>query len=232
MKLKSIIAIGLAAIVLSATSTLALTITVSAPVWGDIVPGDSLYLGVGGAFDTARDTPRDNVGGITRSPFDTGPYYSAAVEGIGSTNPEFYSVGPVNDINLPNPAVLNYSVGGYNTFSFLWGSVDGTLNNGSPWNTLSFNDDAATVITGQQILDLGATANINASWVSITGFASAFTQVVFSANQNAFEFSNIQVSNSAVNPVPVPAALPLFGTGLAIMGLFGWRRKRKATQAA
>ncbi|MBL4892561.1 MAG: PEP-CTERM sorting domain-containing protein [Rhizobiaceae bacterium] len=27
--------------------------------------------------------------------------------------------------------------------------------------------------------------------------------------------------------VPVPAALPLFGTGLLVMGLIGWRRKRK-----
>ena len=26
---------------------------------------------------------------------------------------------------------------------------------------------------------------------------------------------------------PLPAALPLFATGLAAMGLFGWRRKRK-----
>ncbi|MFK5977850.1 MAG: VPLPA-CTERM sorting domain-containing protein [Rhizobiaceae bacterium] len=28
--------------------------------------------------------------------------------------------------------------------------------------------------------------------------------------------------------VPVPAALPLFGTGLAALGFLGWRRKRKA----
>lgn len=28
--------------------------------------------------------------------------------------------------------------------------------------------------------------------------------------------------------VPVPAALPLFGTGLAIMGFIGWRRKRNS----
>src|SRR5262249_48695555 len=28
--------------------------------------------------------------------------------------------------------------------------------------------------------------------------------------------------------VPVPAALPLFATGLGALGLFGWRRKRKA----
>jgi hypothetical protein len=30
---------------------------------------------------------------------------------------------------------------------------------------------------------------------------------------------------------PVPATLPLFGSGLAVVGLFGWRRKRKNTAA-
>lgn len=36
------------------------------------------------------------------------------------------------------------------------------------------------------------------------------------------------VSVSLVSAVPVPAALPLFGTGLAVLGFMGWRRKRKA----
>ena len=27
--------------------------------------------------------------------------------------------------------------------------------------------------------------------------------------------------------IPLPAALPLYGTGLAVMGFLGWRRKRK-----
>jgi hypothetical protein len=31
---------------------------------------------------------------------------------------------------------------------------------------------------------------------------------------------------------PVPAALPLFATGLGGLGLFGWRRKRKAQAVA
>ena len=31
---------------------------------------------------------------------------------------------------------------------------------------------------------------------------------------------------------PIPAALPLFGTGLGVLGLLGWRRKRKAALAA
>ena len=38
----------------------------------------------------------------------------------------------------------------------------------------------------------------------------------------------IDISNSAV---PLPAALPLFATGLGALGLFGWRRKRKASAA-
>jgi hypothetical protein len=34
------------------------------------------------------------------------------------------------------------------------------------------------------------------------------------------------------NPVPLPAALPLFVTGLGALGLFGWRRKKKAAALA
>lgn len=32
----------------------------------------------------------------------------------------------------------------------------------------------------------------------------------------------------SVSEVPVPAALPLFGTGIALLGFMNWRRKRKA----
>jgi len=32
----------------------------------------------------------------------------------------------------------------------------------------------------------------------------------------------------AVSPIPIPAALPLFGTDLGILGFLGWRRRRKA----
>ncbi|GAF69074.1 unnamed protein product [marine sediment metagenome] len=33
------------------------------------------------------------------------------------------------------------------------------------------------------------------------------------------------------SPVPLPAALPLYGTGLGLMGLFGWWRRRRAAAA-
>jgi hypothetical protein len=35
----------------------------------------------------------------------------------------------------------------------------------------------------------------------------------------------------AVSAVPLPAALPLFASGLGALGLLGWRRKRKAQAA-
>ena len=38
------------------------------------------------------------------------------------------------------------------------------------------------------------------------------------------------VTGEAV-PTPLPAALPLFATGLGVMGLLGWRRKRKNAAA-
>jgi hypothetical protein len=40
------------------------------------------------------------------------------------------------------------------------------------------------------------------------------------------------VVNTSVATTPLPAALPLFATGLAGLGLLGWRRKRKAHAAS
>jgi hypothetical protein len=39
-------------------------------------------------------------------------------------------------------------------------------------------------------------------------------------------------AETSISPTPLPAALPLFATGLGAMGLFGWRRKRKAQAVA
>jgi len=45
----------------------------------------------------------------------------------------------------------------------------------------------------------------------------------------SFEIEKITLDGFAASPVvtPLPAALPLFATGIGAMGLLGWRRKRK-----
>ena len=49
------------------------------------------------------------------------------------------------------------------------------------------------------------------------------------SNGAALIYSTLTITTQ-VSPVdiPVPAALPLFGTGLALLGFVGWRRKRAA----
>ena len=37
---------------------------------------------------------------------------------------------------------------------------------------------------------------------------------------------------ATVTPVPLPAALPMFAGGIGLLGLLGWRRKRKVSEAA
>ena len=43
--------------------------------------------------------------------------------------------------------------------------------------------------------------------------------------------NNILYEADAISATPLPAALPLFGTGLGVMGLIGWRRKQKKAAA-
>ena len=42
-------------------------------------------------------------------------------------------------------------------------------------------------------------------------------------------FRDVNLSDKpTIDPTPLPAAFPLFATGLGALGLLGWRRKRKA----
>ncbi len=60
---------------------------------------------------------------------------------------------------------------------------------------------------------------------------NAFTSILFGSNSLTVE-DGINLDNAYfVAAIPIPAALPLFGTGIALMVFFGWRRKRKAASA-
>ena len=73
-----------------------------------------------------------------------------------------------------------------------------------------------------------------------TSLAGAFVKVLWadgsfgqaSLSQTAWATDQIlEIGSSASSATPLPAALPLFATGLGALGLIGWRRKRKALAA-
>ena len=56
-----------------------------------------------------------------------------------------------------------------------------------------------------------------------------FLQVFFEFKGTGGSFTMDKLSTvSAISTTPVPAALPLFASGLGVLGLLGWRRKKKA----
>jgi hypothetical protein len=67
------------------------------------------------------------------------------------------------------------------------------------------------------------------SWIFDDSVASAVTERCCGI-PNLFwaAFNDVTTSNET----PLPAALPLFATGIGGLGLLGWRRKRKATALA
>ena len=50
----------------------------------------------------------------------------------------------------------------------------------------------------------------------------------FDFNDDSFVFTNVTIGTQSVTENPIPAALPLFASGLGLLGLLAHRRKRKA----
>jgi hypothetical protein len=86
-------------------------------------------------------------------------------------------------------------------------------NGGNPWNT-TFLMFVTPVDPGGYSIGLG--------------FNNHDSEVDFGGNAWTFITGELTVTQTT----PLPAALPLFATGLGALGLLGWRRKRKAQTAA
>ena len=116
-----------------------------------------------------------------------------------------------------------------NTFLELTGTVP--LSNG---NIVAGSDDGSTlIINGTQVYSSPSAQGfglLNHPW---TGGDGTFSfELVY--GKSGFGPPAQLVIELPETPVatPLPAALPLFATGLGTIGLFGWRRKRKAQAVA
>jgi hypothetical protein len=157
----------------------------------------------------------------------------------------------------PDSPITVAGISGVGTLTF---SPDATLIyavTGTDFNNDFPNQNPSTVASGvQAVFSLSSTPTLEANNESLT---NPFTETVSPSNafnyvaiHNAqgeiiFYFSTLQtsftLSNSAgalsnarffdgVAATPLPAALPLFATGVGAIGLLGWRRKRKNATAA
>jgi hypothetical protein len=118
-------------------------------------------------------------------------------------------------------------------FTLVWGSASST-------NTIAFYSGAngqGTLLGQVSVNDL-----FNAEAASVAGFSNIANTtdpgalITISSGQNLFQ--SAVLTNGAgqggfeiaiVNPVPLPAALPLFGAALAGLGGLGFRFRRKTS---
>jgi hypothetical protein len=140
---------------------------------------------------------------IIVSPYDPPPYFALT------------SIGPFQD----TVGWTASSTPTANTFSSTidWG--DGT--------------SASVFNTNLNLTTFGTASFIVQHTYAVDGtYGVTFTDVVTgTVGGNASTQTFVTTESVAITPTPLPAALPLFATGLGALGLLGWRRKRKNAAA-
>jgi len=136
--------------------------------------------------------------------------------------------------------------------SSLSGSLPGSLNGDNDWLTFDISPGtqlASIVLTtwvdsgpfGNVPLAVNFPTTTNATFVtasnigldllpSLTGGPVGAGTYLFGVRTGQETISSYQFNFTvdSISVVPLPAALPLFGTGVALIGLIGWRRSRAA----
>src|SRR5262249_57880343 len=128
-------------------------------------------------------------------------------------NYDIYAV----DINLPNPSAVSSHTN--------WiPQATATNIQWCDFNCFYFGVLATgQTLSGFVVLDTATTAQTSLTWQIAAIDPTACGPGIGSCNST----SNPVYTGTAM-ATPLPAALPLFATGLGALGLLGWRRKRKA----
>jgi hypothetical protein len=83
--------------------------------------------------------------------------------------------------------------------------------------------------------NLGGVFNVPSSLGTVTSFGPGFTGVstvtITESLAGFMGFDNFTITPTSAE-TPLPAALPLFATGLGALGLLGWRRKKRPAALA
>jgi len=91
------------------------------------------------------------------------------------------------------------------------------------WITIGSTDPGDGPFSHELLSDIDAPLLFTSALVTGIGFF-VDAPVGFAFN----DLTRTQFTFDTVAETPLPAALPLFGTGLGMIGLFGWRKRRRA----
>jgi hypothetical protein len=145
------------------------------------------------------------------------------------------TIGAIKDSNLVSYS-LTLSEGSYS--ALITGSQPSSSSNlnGISWaSTTSAGGLYFDFGPGSQYFFLGDPGASSPSWVCFTGSGSGCGHGDIEMRINGsplFESGSFYQGSTEIGQAPLPAALPLFATGVAGLGLLGWRRKRKAQAVA
>jgi hypothetical protein len=141
-----------------------------------------------------------------------------------------------------------------NTSPFFADSINPSTIKMSPWDFptkgygVSQNTSNTTVYSTLDFRVNTGTSDTLAQFIAtlLAGTGSNYPNILFAADVQdgstglptsgntggiGFTFNNISSGGNQTGETPLPAALPLFVTGLGALGLLGWRRKRKGAAA-
>jgi hypothetical protein len=149
-----------------------------------------------------------------------------------------YTLGAVSFTAGPN--VAEQYAAGANSESFSYVGADGdTLAGTMHWSFIQDNTNNPKFFGTMTVNSRSGDAAFVAAWALsaigpidfiTTGIPGGGTldQLVAGSHTATVGIS----AGEVVSTVPLPAALPLFASGLGALGLLGWRRKRKAAAVA
>jgi hypothetical protein len=128
---------------------------------------------------------------------------------------------------------------GSRNYAYLAGTVAGTATNQNSFSTAS----GVPELSQSVLWSLSAGNLLTASWVNTDSSIVAATIVFYqpdkvfllvgdlAAFSASFGGTATPVNFTFVATTPIPAALPLFATGLGLVSFIGWRRKKLAAAA-
>jgi hypothetical protein len=232
MKIKLVLlaaAFGLAAPMSAQASTLSLTVTADNAyalylstdnsTMGTLIPGSNTYGGPAGQWSAATTYTIDL----------TAPVYYLHVIGSNYTpeNQLWNSDGTPNGTGSnPNAFLGNFSISGGGGYVFNNNSTS-LVTEATDWLGIAVANNSSWTTPINNVQSFGA--NGVAPWGFVSGI-SASAEWIWSNPDNA-AYADLSTRIVNLDATPLPAALPLFASGLGAIGLLGWRRKRKKASA-